>query len=222
MIWQAGRQANVGQLHPAGGAAAGFVRPVRIERAEPEAKRLVFRPAVHERGETARPRPGGISGPPANAITPRSPGLSHVADVIAGFFQQQRIDWKLRRQGAPKIGRLVQPPMPLAGQDRAATRRTRRRGDEGVMKQHALASNPVERRRLNHRVAVRPRLRPAPVISDSKQNVRARRGGVFLRGKNGRCDGDQRGKHDNLQRGSCGIHRYFLPKTKTVASFEDR
>jgi hypothetical protein len=43
-----------------------------------------------------------------------------------------------------------------------------------VGEQHALAGDAIERRRLNDRVTIGPRVRPAPVVRDGEEDVRPR------------------------------------------------
>ena len=67
----------------------------------------------------------------------------------------------------------------LAGEQRTAARRARRRGDEGVLEQHPLVGDAIERRRLDDGVRAGTGLDLgvgagvlAPVVGERKQDVR--------------------------------------------------
>ena len=110
----------------------------------------------------------------------RSPDLVRLADVIAGVAQHQRV----RRDGGIPLGPLQNRAHAgaekiLAGEQRTAARRARRRGDEGVLEQHPLLSDSVERRRLDDGVragtAIDLRVGAgvlAPVVGEREQDVR--------------------------------------------------
>jgi hypothetical protein len=63
--------------------------------------------------------------------------------------------------------------MPLARENRIATRRTRRSRDESVLEQHAFTGESIEGRRLDDRISVRSRMGPTPIIGDAEQDVGA-------------------------------------------------
>ena len=109
-----------------------------------------------------------------------APDLVRLADVIAGVAQHQRV----RRDGGVPFGSLQNRAHAgaekiLAGKQRTAARRARRRGDEGVLEQHPLLSDSVERRRLDDGVragtAIDLRVGAgvlAPVVGEREQDVR--------------------------------------------------
>lgn len=128
----------------------------------------------------------------------RSPNLVRLADVIAGVAQHQRV----RRNGGVPLGPLQNRAHAgaekiLAGKQRTAARRARRRGDEGMLEQNALIRNAIERRRLDDRVwagagfhlGVRTGVL-APVIGKGKKYI-----GCFLLGKSWQCKYNARRKN---------------------------
>jgi len=116
----------------------------------------------------------------------RSPDLVRLTDVIAGVAQHQRV----RRDGGVPLAPLQNRAHAgaekiLAGEQRTAARCARRRGDEGVLEQHPVVSDAVERRRLDDRVWAKAGFHLgvrtgvlAPVIGKSKKYI-----GCFLLGK---------------------------------------
>ena len=105
-----------------------------------------------------------------------TPNLVRLANVVAGIAQHQRVsgDGQIplgplqnsTHAGAEKV---------LAGEQRTPARRARRRRDEGMLEQHPLIGDAIERRRLDDHVRPRPGLHLgvragvlAPVISEGE------------------------------------------------------
>ena len=109
-----------------------------------------------------------------------TPNLVRLADVITSLAQHQRVSG----DGRIPLGPLQNRPHAcakkvLAGEQRTAAWRARRRGDEGVLEQHPLVGDAIERRRLDDGVRAGTGLDLgvgagvlAPVIGKGKQDVR--------------------------------------------------
>ena len=134
-----------------------------------------------------------------------APDLVALADVIARVAQQQRVAGNagvplrsLENRAATRAEEI------LPRQQRTAARRAARRGDEGVLEQHALARHAVEVRRLEERIDGRAGFGgrvavcvTAPVIGEAEEDVPRLRGGGGLAGKDA-----ENGK----ECGKCGFH----------------
>jgi hypothetical protein len=114
-----------------------------------------------------------------------------MSDVVTRFFQQQRKHRMLGMQRAPQIRPLSESPVPLTGKNRIAARRAGWRGYKRMFKQHTFTSNPIERWRLHHKIAVRPSMWPAPIVCNAKQDV-----GALCRITAGRNKSDTRDAND--------------------------
>ena len=74
------------------------------------------------------------------------------------------------------IARLFKPPDMLSREDGAARGSAARRIAEGMRKEDALASDPIECGRFDHGITHRPRMEPRLVVGNAEENV-----GAFIR-----------------------------------------
>src|SRR5207247_1357099 len=115
----------------------------------PEAKRFSLRPRVEEGSEVLEARTRRVSLASAGFLAARAPAFPREADMVAGLFEQVGEDGKLGRQSRQKIGALLEPPMPLAGEDSGARWRAGRSRHIRVGEHRTAASQLVEGGRLH-------------------------------------------------------------------------
>ena len=150
----------------------GFVRPVRVAAAEPEAERRSGRAPLHEVVKAFELGAGRVSRPAAGLELPGAPAFSGEADRVAGALQQIRIDGVRAWQRSPEIAAFLQPMDRLARQERRARRGARRRRRESMRKASALAGDAIEVRRADGAVAVGAGMWERPVVGDRQHDVR--------------------------------------------------
>lgn len=118
--------------------------------------------------------------------------------MIAGILEQVRVHTQILVQRTIQAGPFAETPVPLPGENGVAGRRAGRRRNVGLVKQHAFRCEPVESGGLHHRVPVSARMRPAPVVGDTEQDV----GAGILGSRHREGQKQQRGEKEPFHAGS--------------------
>ena len=114
-------------------------------------------------GFRVKPPAPKVAGPPALAGKP---------DAIAGLFEQVGVDRPPRREDSKVVASLVKLPRVPPRQKACSARAALRVVGESVLEQHALARDPIERRRLDPAAPISPGVLIRPVVGNRNQNVR--------------------------------------------------
>ena len=140
-----------------------------VPRSYPIAERLIVRSRFQELIKVAKTVAGKLTF--GGGGSARSPSFALMTCEVAILFESFGISLELIGENAPKVRRTLQLPMEFPCQNCTPRRRARRRRDESRFEQHALASDTIERWRSDDRVAIRTRVRPAPVVGDREEDV---------------------------------------------------
>ena len=162
-------QMDLADIDAALGTRSRGVGTVRVTCHEPEAERHVVGASGEEFFDALVALTSRVGG--AVRVLPWSPALAIATLKVSFAGEHLGVFGKLGRPDAPEIASRLETPELLACQDRAAAGRAGRRRDEGVLEQHSLIRQPIERRRLDGFIAVGTRVRPTPVVRDGENNV---------------------------------------------------